>query len=154
MILNDVHRGIHKRKNRKRVGRGPGSGHGKTATRGHKGFYSRSGSTSRLGYTGGQTPLARRIAKRGFNNRQFALRIAIVNVCELDQAFVSGATVTPADLREKGLAKGVFDEVKILGNGSLTKKLSVEAHQFSKSAEEKITGQGGAVKRILATHPS
>jgi large subunit ribosomal protein L15 len=150
MILNDVHRGIQKRKNRKRVGRGPGSGHGKTSTRGHKGFYSRSGSTSRLGYTGGQTPLARRIAKRGFNNRQFALRIAIVNVCELDKAFDSGAMITPADLREKGLAKGVFDEVKILGNGSLTKKLSVEAHQFSKSAEEKITGQGGAVKRILA----
>jgi large subunit ribosomal protein L15 len=149
MILNDVHRGIHKRKNRKRVGRGPGSGHGKTSTRGHKGWYSRSGTTNRLGYTGGQTPLARRIAKRGFNNRQFASRIVIVNVSELDKAFDSGATVTVVDLIEKGLAKGVFDEVKILGNGSLTKKLSVEAHQFSKSAEEKITGQGGTVKRIL-----
>ncbi len=76
-------------------------------------------------------------------------RWPIVNIGELDKAFDSGATVTVADLLEKGLAKGVFDEVKILGNGSLTKKLSVEAHQFSKSAEEKITGQGGAVKRIL-----
>jgi large subunit ribosomal protein L15 len=149
MILNEVHRGILKRKSRKRIGRGPGSGHGKTSTRGHKGFYSRSGSTYRVGYTGGQTPLARRIAKRGFNNRQFACKVAIINISQLDKAFDSGATVTLADLLERGLAKGVFDAVKILGNGSLTKKLSVEAHQFSKSAEEKITGQGGTVKRIL-----
>jgi large subunit ribosomal protein L15 len=149
MILDDVHRGIQKRRNRKRVGRGPGSGHGKTSTRGHKGFYSRSGATYRLGYTGGQTPLARRIAKRGFNNRQFSPRVAIVNVGALDQAFDSGSTITVAILKERGLAKGTFDEVKILGNGTLTKKLSVEAHQFSKSAEEKITAQGGAIKRIL-----
>lgn len=149
MILNDVHRGIQKRKNRKRVGRGPGSGHGKTSTRGHKGFYSRSGTTRRLGYTGGQTPLARRIAKRGFNNRQFACQVAIVNIGDLDKAFDSGATVNLATLLERGLARGTFDEVKILGNGSLTKKLSVEAHQFSKAAEEKIAAQGGAVKRIL-----
>jgi large subunit ribosomal protein L15 len=149
MILDDIHRGIHKRRNRKRIGRGPGSGHGKTSTRGHKGFYSRSGATYRLGYTGGQTPLARRIAKRGFNNRQFALKVAIVNVGALDQAFDNGTTVTVAALLEKGLAKGGFDEIKILGNGSLSKKLSVEAHQFSKSAEEKITAQGGTVKRIL-----
>jgi large subunit ribosomal protein L15 len=93
--------------------------------------------------------LARRIAKRGFNNRQFACKVAIINISQLDKAFDSGATVTLADLSERGLAKGVFDAVKILGNGSLTKKLSVEAHQFSKSAEEKITGQGGTVKRIL-----
>jgi large subunit ribosomal protein L15 len=149
MILDDIHRGIHKRRNRKRIGRGPGSGHGKTSTRGHKGFYSRSGATYRLGYTGGQTPLARRIAKRGFNNRQFAIQVAIVNVGALDRAFDNGTTVTVAALLEKGLAKGGFDEIKILGNGSLTKKLSVEAHQFSKSAEEKITAQGGTVKRIL-----
>jgi large subunit ribosomal protein L15 len=149
MILDDVHRGIEKRKSRKRVGRGPGSGHGKTSTRGHKGFYSRSGAKVRLGYTGGQTPLARRIAKRGFNNRQFACNVAIVNIGALDKAFDSGATVTVAALLERGLAKGAFDEVKILGNGELTKKLSVEAHQFSKSAEEKIAAQGGAVKRIL-----
>ncbi len=150
MILDDVHRGIQKRQNRKRIGRGPGSGHGKTSTRGHKGFYSRSGATYRLGYTGGQTPLARRIAKRGFNNRQFALKIAIVNVGSLSKAFESGATVTPAALVERGLAKGAFDEIKILGNGELNKKLSVEAHQFSKSAEEKITARGGAVKRLTA----
>jgi large subunit ribosomal protein L15 len=149
MILDDVHRGIQKRRNRKRVGRGPGSGHGKTSTRGHKGFYSRSGATYRLGYTGGQTPLARRIAKRGFNNRQFGRKVAIVNIGALDQAFDNGATVTVAALLEKGLAKGTFDEVKILGNGTLSKKLSVEAHEFSKSAEKKITAQGGAVKRLI-----
>ncbi len=149
MILDDVHRGIQRRKNRKRVGRGPGSGHGKTSTRGHKGFYSRSGSTYRLGYTGGQTPLARRIAKRGFNNRQFAPKIAIVNVGALNEVFESGATVTLAALIEKGLAKGTFDAVKILGNGELTKKLSIEAHQFSKTAEEKITARGGTVNRLL-----
>jgi large subunit ribosomal protein L15 len=148
MMINDVHQGIQKRKNRKRIGRGPGSGHGKTSTRGHKGFYSRSGSTYRLGYTGGQTPLARRIAKRGFNNRQFAPAVLIVNVGALEQAFDSGATVSLQTLLEKGLAKGAFDEVKILGNGDLTKKLSVEAHRFSKSAEEKITKQGGSVKRL------
>jgi large subunit ribosomal protein L15 len=148
MILNDVHQGIQKRKNRKRIGRGPGSGHGKTSTRGHKGFYSRSGATYRLGYTGGQTPLARRIAKRGFNNRQFAPTVLIVNVGALEQAFENGAAVTPQTLLETGLAKGAFDEIKILGNGGLTKKLSVEAHRFSKSAEEKITKQGGSVKRL------
>jgi large subunit ribosomal protein L15 len=145
MMINDVHQGIQKRKSRKRIGRGPGSGHGKTSTRGHKGFYSRSGSTYRLGYTGGQTPLARRIAKRGFNNRQFAPTILIINVSTLDEAFESGATVSPETLLERGLAKGAFDEIKILGNGDLTKKLSVEAHRFSKSAEEKITKQGGSV---------
>ncbi|HEV7999275.1 MAG TPA: 50S ribosomal protein L15 [Planctomycetaceae bacterium] len=148
MMINDVHQGIQKRKARKRVGRGPGSGHGKTSTRGHKGFYSRSGSTYRLGYTGGQTPLARRIAKRGFNNRQFAPTVLIVNVAALEEAFESGASVNPQTLLERGLAKGAFDEIKILGNGDLTKKLSVEAHRFSKSAEEKITKQGGSVKRL------
>lgn len=149
MILDDIHRGVQKRRSRKRVGRGPGSGHGKTSTRGHKGLYSRSGGTHRLGYTGGQTPLARRIAKRGFNNRQFAPQVAIVNVGTLDKVFESGATVNAATLLEKGLAKGAFNEIKILGNGELTKKLSIEAHRFSKSAEEKITARGGSVKRVI-----
>jgi large subunit ribosomal protein L15 len=148
MMINDVHQGIRKNKSRKRIGRGPGSGHGKTSTRGHKGWYSRSGTTNRLGYTGGQTPLARRIAKRGFNNRQFAPIVVVVNVSALNEVFDSGATVNPQTLLEKGLAKGAFDEIKILGNGDLTKKLSVEAHRFSKSAEEKITKQGGSVKRL------
>ncbi len=98
MMINDVHQGIRKNKSRKRIGRGPGSGHGKTSTRGHKGWYARSGTTNRLGYTGGQTPLARRIAKRGFNNRQFAPVVAVVNVRELNEVFESGATVNPQTL--------------------------------------------------------
>ena len=88
MILDDVHRGIRKRKKRKRIGRGPGSGHGKTAGRGHKGYGSRAGASKRLGYEGGQMPLARRIAKHGFNNKRFATKVAIVNVAALERVFV------------------------------------------------------------------
>ncbi len=149
MILDDVHRGIRKRKNRKRIGRGPGSGHGKTAGRGHKGYGSRAGASTRLGYEGGQMPLARRIAKRGFNNKRFATTVAIVNLAALEEAFEDGATVDAESLMEKGFAKGRFDVIKILGNGSLTKKLIVQAHRFSKAAEEKIAAAGGSVVRIV-----
>lgn len=149
MILDDVHRGIQKRKKRKRIGRGPGSGHGKTSGRGHNGYFSRSGSSRRLGYEGGQMPLARRIAKRGFNNKAFSPKVLIINLDVLEQAFEAGDSVTPETLNEKGLAKGRFDLIKVLGNGSLTKKLSVSAHRFSKSAEEQITSQGGTVEHIL-----
>ena len=148
MILDDVHRGIHKRRERKRIGRGPGSGQGKTAGKGHKGYFSRSGSPRRLGYEGGQMPLARRLAKRGFSNAYFAAKVAIVNVATLDGAFESGDTVTPETLAEKGVVKGGYDVIKILGNGELKKKLSVSAHRFSKTAEEKITAQGGTIERI------
>ena len=91
MILNDVHEGIAKRKPRKRIGRGVGSGHGKTAGRGHKGYYSRSGSSRRVGFEGGQMPLFRRVAKRGFNNAAFADTVVIINVGQLDKAFDDGA---------------------------------------------------------------
>ncbi|MEX0701566.1 MAG: 50S ribosomal protein L15 [Planctomycetales bacterium] len=148
MILDDL-RGIHKNRKRKRLGRGPGSGHGKTAGRGHKGFFSRSGAKSREGFEGGQMPLARRIAKRGFNNKQFAAKIAIVNVADLEQKFESGDVVDPDTLREKNLAGGRYDFVKILGNGELTKKLTVRAHRFSRSAEEKIAACGGAVENLV-----
>jgi large subunit ribosomal protein L15 len=150
MIINDVHRGIHKRRNRKRIGRGPGSGQGKTAGRGHKGFYSRSGASARLGHEGGQMPLARRIAKRGFNNTQFARKVAILNLATLEQRFDDGAEVTPEILVERGLVKGRFDVIKILGDGELTKKLTVRIHQLSKSAEERITAAGGTVEWIRA----
>lgn len=151
MIIDDVHRGIHKRKKRKRVGRGPGSGHGKTASRGHKGQFSRAGASRRPGYEGGQMPLARRIAKRGFSNARFTTEVAIVNLSALEQAFEDGATVTLDALAAKGLAKGRFDAVKILGDGELTKKLTVQAHRFSKSAAEKIAASGGTVERITGT---
>ncbi|MBT4867415.1 MAG: 50S ribosomal protein L15 [Planctomycetaceae bacterium] len=150
MILSDVHQGIHKNRDRKRIGRGPGSGHGKTSGRGHKGYYSRSGSSRRIGYEGGQMPLARRIAKRGFSNARFAAKTLIFNLDTLDKAFEAGDTVSPESLAEKGLAKGTFDVIKILGNGELTKKLTVTIHGFSASAEEKIVAAGGTVERISA----
>ena len=149
MILDDVHRGIQKRKPRKRIGRGIGSGHGKTAGKGHKGYYARSGGQRRLSFEGGQIPLARRIAKRGFSNNRFAKNVAIVNVSVLEQAFESGSTVDLAALRAKRLVSGNFDVVKILGNGTLKKKLKVSAHSFSKSAEQKITEAGGTFEVVI-----
>lgn len=149
MILNDVHQGIQKHRKAKRVGRGPGSGHGKTSGRGHKGYYSRSGASRRIGYEGGQMPLARRIAKRGFSNARFARKTLILNIQSLEKAFESGDTVNLESLAEKGLAKGTFDVIKILGNGDLSKKLTVHAHGFSAGAEEKIVAAGGTVERIM-----
>ena len=133
---------------RKRVGRGPGSGLGKTAGRGHKGQKSRSGYSRRLGFEGGQMPIFRIVAKRGFNNRAFAPKVAIINIAQLDAVFESGAEVSPATLKEKGLVSGRFDLVKVLGNGDLSKNLSVTANRFSASAEEKIKAAGGSVQRI------
>ena len=146
MILDDVHRGITKHRSRKRVGRGPGSGHGKTAGRGHKGFYSRRGASRRRGFAGGQMPLARVIAKRGFNNNQFADKVLAINVSKLESGFEHGDTVNPETLAARGLAKGSYDIIKVLGNGDLTKKLTVQAHRFSKSAQEKIQQAGGSVE--------
>jgi len=149
MILDDVNRGIKKHKARKRVGRGPGSGHGKTSTRGHKGAGSRAGNRRRQGFEGGQTPLFMRVAKRGFNNNAFAPKILIFNLSQLEAAFESGDEVNLETLKSRGLLKGSYDAVKILGNGGLTKKLKVSAHRFSKSAEEKIAKAGGTVTRIV-----
>lgn len=148
MIINDVHQGIQKNKKRKRLGRGPGSGHGKTSGRGHKGAGSRRGYSSRLGFAGGQMPLFRLVAKRGFNNNAFAADVLAINLSTLEKHFESGAAVTPESLQEKGLAKGRFDFIKILGDGELTKKLTVSAHRFSKSAQEKIQSAGGSVTLI------
>ena len=147
MNLNDVHRGITKHRKRKRIGRGPGSGHGKTAGRGHKGHKSRSGYSRKANFQGGTMPMFRRIPKRGFHNR-FAPSVFAVNVGRLNAAFDDGAEVTLEALAAKDLAKGNFDEVKILGDGELTKKLTVSAHRFSKSAEEKIAAAGGTAKKL------
>jgi large subunit ribosomal protein L15 len=149
MILDDVNRGIKKHKTRKRVGRGPGSGHGKTSTRGHKGAGSRAGNSRRQGFEGGQTPLFMRVAKRGFNNNAFAPKVLIFNLSQLEGAFESGDEVNLETLKARGLLKGKYDAVKILGNGDLTKKLKVSAHRFSKSAEEQIAKAGGTATRIL-----
>ena len=148
MIIDDVHRGIQKNKTRKRIGRGTGSGHGKTSGRGHKGAGSRNGYAARVGFQGGQMPLARTIAKRGFNNNFFAVKVRTVNVAALEENFENGDTVTLESLHLKGLAKGRFDVLKILGNGDLKKKLTVHAHQFSQSALEKIAAAGGTAEQI------
>lgn len=148
MILNDVHEGIQKRKPRKRIGRGPGSGHGKTSGRGHKGYFSRSGSSRRRGFEGGQMPLFRRVAKRGFNNAAFADTVVIINVGQLDKAFEDGAEISVEALVGRGLVPSRHDAVKVLGDGDLTKKFVVKAHRFSRSAEEKIVAASGKFERV------
>ncbi|MCA9028994.1 MAG: 50S ribosomal protein L15, partial [Planctomycetaceae bacterium] len=116
--------------------------------RGHKGAGSRRGHSSRLGFAGGQMPLFRVVAKRGFNNKAFADVVLGINVGLLDERFESGDTVNLETLTAKGLAKGRFDLVKILGDGDLTKKLTVQAHRFSRGAEEKIRAAGGSTEKL------
>jgi large subunit ribosomal protein L15 len=142
MNLNDVHQDIQRNKSKKRIGRGPGSGHGKTSTRGSKGQGSRSGYASMRVFEGGQMPLVRRIPKRGFNNK-FALTVLAVNVGDLDEKFQSGEEVTPQTLKAKSLTKGSYDVLKVLGDGELTKSLKISAHRFSRSALDKIEKAGG-----------
>jgi large subunit ribosomal protein L15 len=142
MNLNDVNRGIQKHKKPKRVGRGIGSGHGKTSGRGHKGQGARAGWSRLSVFEGGQMPLVRRIPKRGFHNR-FAVEVIIVNVSDLEKRFAAGEEVNPDTLRGKNLCRGQFDVLKVLGNGGLTKPLKVSAHRFSQSALEKIRQAGG-----------
>ncbi len=131
---------------RKRVGRGPGSGNGKTAGRGEKGQKSRSGYRSKLGFEGGQMPLQRRLPKRGFTN-VFKKEHAVVNVSELER-FDNGMTVDEGVLRKAGLVKGQNDGIKILGDGKLTKKLTVHASKFSAAARRQIEAAGGTCQEI------
>lgn len=134
------------RKTKKRLGRGTGSGLGKTSGRGHKGQYARSGHKHKLGFEGGQMRLIRRLPKRGFKNatrREFLP----VNVSALE-AFDAGAEVTPASIRAKGLANGVADGIKILGSGTLSKKLTVKAQAFSAEAKAKIEAAGGSCEVV------
>jgi large subunit ribosomal protein L15 len=149
MDLSTVHSGITKRPRKKRVGRGPGSGHGKTASRGAKGQYSQAGA-KRPAFTfeGGQMPLFRRMPKRGFSHETWDKKYHVVNVGELDAQFKDGDTVNAASLKRVGLANGPADGVRILGNGEVSKKLTVLAHHFSKSAEEKIKAKGGTTEVI------
>jgi large subunit ribosomal protein L15 len=130
-----------------RKGRGAGSGNGKTAGKGHKGQNARAGGGVRPGFEGGQMPIYRRIPKRGFNNKLFAKVYAEVNVSDLD-LFENGAVVTVEELKAKGLVKKVIDGVSVLGNGELTKKVTVKAARFSKSASEKIEAAGGKAEVI------
>jgi len=132
---------------RKRVGRGAGSGLGKTSGKGHKGQNARSGGGVRVGFEGGQLPLFRRLSKRGFNNYEFRTVYATVNVGDLNR-FEDGTTVTPELLIETGLVKKELDGIKVLGNGELTKKLTVKANKFSDSAKTKIENIGGKTEVI------
>jgi large subunit ribosomal protein L15 len=144
MQLHDVHQGIHRRKKRKRIGRGIGSGHGKTSTKGHKGHSSRQGFKLSPIFEGGQMPLARRVPKRGFVNGAFKKSFAIVNLADIEAKFEPGAVVDEKALRSAGLVKGhAFDGIKILGDGTLYKKLDVHATKFSESAASRITALGG-----------
>jgi len=130
---------------KKRVGRGPGSGHGHTASRGHKGAQSRSGFSFKRGFEGGQMPLHRRVPKRGFHN-PFRVEYAVVNLDTLAEVFEAGSAVTPELLRERGLVRQARARIKVLGRGDITKKLSVQAHKFSGSAAEKIAAAGGTTE--------
>ena len=130
-----------------RKGRGPGSGNGKTAGKGHKGQNARSGGGVRIGFEGGQLPLYRKLPKRGFKNH-YAAHYAIVNVSDLDKRFNDGDTVNLETLMAAGLIKKSLDGLKVLGNGEITKKLTVEAAIFSASAKEKIEAVGGKTEVV------
>ncbi len=152
MKLHDVNRGIKKFKKRRRIGRGTGSGHGKTAGRGHKGQQSRAGYSRHPAFQGGAMPLVRRVPKRGFNNK-FALTVVAINVGQLDGAYAAGEEVNPETLKEKSILKSCYDVLKILGDGELTTKLKVSAHRFSKSAREKIEQAGGEIVELPGKAP-
>jgi large subunit ribosomal protein L15 len=142
MRLHDLKPRPGAKHRRKRLGIGESSGHGKTSGRGGKGQSARSGSSIRIGFEGGQMPLIRRLPKRGFNNAAFTTRYLPVNLESLNH-FDNGAVVDETALRDAGFANGKSDGIKILGDGDLKKKLTIRAHAFSKSAKEKIEGQGG-----------
>ena len=135
-------------KSRKRVGRGPGSGMGKTSTRGQKGQKSRSGASIPAWFQGGQTPLYRRVPKRGFSNARFKTEYATINLSDLNKYFNDGETVTPEVLKEKGIIKNQLCGVKVLGNGELEKKLTIKANRFSSSAVTKIESAVGKAEVI------
>jgi large subunit ribosomal protein L15 len=144
-------------KNKKRVGRGPGSGHGKTSTRGHKGQKSRSGYSGRAGFEGGQMPLQRRLPKRGFTNI-FKKQWIEVKISDLDKRFDTGDNITPELMAERGMIKkshlGRFSGVVILGGGEVTKSLNITAHRFSRGAREKIEAAGGRASVIGEAPPA
>ena len=149
MDLSDLKPSEGSKKNKKRVGRGHGTGQGAQAGRGHKGAQSRSGFKFKRGFEGGQMPLHRRIPKRGFHNR-FRVEYAVVNLDALSERFEAGTTVTPELLRERGLVHGTSRQIKVLARGDIAKRLTVRAHKFSGKAAEKIAAAGGAAEVLGA----
>ena len=147
MKLNELSK-APEAKTRKRVGRGPGSGMGKTSTRGQKGQKSRSGVSIHAWFQGGQTPLYRRVPKRGFNNARFRVEYATINLSDLNKYFNDGDEVTPELLKERGIIKKQLCGIKVLGNGELEKKLTIKANRFTSSAVTKIESAGGSAEVI------
>ncbi len=146
MKLDDILSAAGAKKPRKRIGRGNGSGHGKTSGRGHKGYGSRSGSGKRLGHEGGQNPVLARIPKRGFSNANFRKEYQVVNVASLER-FDDGQKIDGEALKSARLIEDAAKPVKVLGSGELSKKLNVVAAKFSATATEKITKAGGSVEQ-------
>ena len=146
MELNNLRPSIGSTKNRKRIGRGTGSGHGKTATKGHKGQKARSGGSIKAGFEGGQMPLQRRLPKRGFTPLDRVV-FSLVNISQLD-IYESGDVVDAMSLVSKGLIKSTRYAVKILGNGDITKSLKITANKFSQTAKDKIVAAGGSIEEI------
>jgi large subunit ribosomal protein L15 len=149
MDLSDLKPSERSKKNKKRVGRGPGTGQGTQAGRGHKGALSRSGFKFKRGFEGGQMPLHRRVPKRGFHN-PFRTEYAVVNLDLLADRFEAGTVITPELLRERGLIHSTRQPIKVLARGDVSKKLTVRAHKFSGKAAEKIAAAGGTVEVLGA----
>jgi large subunit ribosomal protein L15 len=146
MQLNTLKPAVGATRDRKRIGRGPGSGHGKTATKGHKGQKARSGGSIKPGFEGGQMPMQRRLPKRGFeplSRKEFI----VINVSQLNE-FDAGTVVDTAAILSRGLASNIRDGIKILAKGCITKPLTVKAHKFSAAAKEQIIAAGGSVEEI------
>ena len=147
MKLHTISTAIGATHSKKRLGRGTSSGTGKTSGKGHKGQNARSGGGVRIGFEGGQTPLFRRIAKRGFSNAMFKTEYAVINLSDLNK-FEDGAVITPELLKEMGILKNQLDGVKVLGQGKLEKKLTVRANKFSNVAKREIEAKGGKAEVI------
>ena len=148
MKLDEILKAAGRHKGRRRVGRGNGSGHGKTSGRGHRGYHQRSGSGKLYGFEGGQNPMLARIPKRGFSNANFRTEYQVVNVAALEDRFEAGTRVDAEALKAARLIGDAAEPVKILGRGELTKKLTVVAHRFSASAADKIAKAGGAAEPV------
>ena len=151
MMIHEITEKVGRHKARKRVGRGQGSGHGKTAGRGHKGAGSRAGFSRRPHFEGGQMPFVRRIPKRGFSNTRFKRLYHIVNVKALEARFEDGAELDARVLAEAGIIRDTELPLKVLGEGEVSKKFNVTAAKFSASAKTKIEAAGGTVNQIVAT---
>jgi large subunit ribosomal protein L15 len=148
MMIHEITEKVGAKKGRKRVGRGEGSGHGGTSTKGHKGAKSRAGWTSRPAYAGGATPFARRFPKRGFSNSGFSSEFNIINLKAIEQAFANGETIDSASLHKKGLIPNAELPLKVLAEGDLTKKVKILATKFSAAAKAKIEKVGATIEEI------